>query len=347
MIMEHERYERRIQTVCLFILSVVAVTVALYWLKPVLIPFVLAIFLVIGLNVLVDVQKRYLRIPRLPAIFIALVVTLVVLAGLAALVSQSVTQLADNADLYGQRVVELTNKAAAILPLEKMNIDPEVMGHPMSYVKVDMVRDMLVNTTNSILGVLSNGALVLIFVCFLLFGSNPPQESGKEVRDELELRIKRYIIAKVLISIATGVFVGAILYFLGIELALGFGLLAFLLNFIPSIGSVIATILPLPMVLLSPEVTTTTAVLAIVLPGGLQFLIGTAIEPKVMGQSLDLHPVVVLMALMFWGMLWGIVGMFLAVPITAIMKILFERTEFTQPLARLLAGRLDMFNRKA
>jgi AI-2 transport protein TqsA len=345
--MEHEQYERRIQTVCLFILSVVAVTAALYWLKPVLIPFVLAVFLVIGLSVLVDAQKRYLRIPRVPAIFIALVVTLVVLAGLAALVSQSVTQLTDNADLYGQRVVELADKAAEILPLEKMGVDPETMGHPLSYVKVGTIRNMLVDTTNSVLGVLSKGALVLIFVCFLLFGSNTRQGPTEDVRDELELRIKRYITAKVLISIATGVLVGAILYFLGIELALGFGLLAFLLNFIPSIGSVIATLLPLPMVLLSPGVTVTTAVLAIVLPGGLQFLIGNVIEPKVMGQSLGLHPVVVLMALMFWGMLWGIVGMFLAVPITAIMKILFERTEFTQPLARLLAGRLDMFNKKA
>jgi len=344
--MEHEQYERRIQTVCLFILSVVAVTAALYWLRPVLIPFVLAVFLVIGLSVLVDAQKRYLRIPRVPAIFIALVVALVVLAGLAALVSQSVTQLAENADLYGQRVVELTNKMAAILPLKKMNIDPEAVGHPMSYVKVDMVRDMLVNTTNSILGVLSNGALVLVFVCFLLFGSHARQGSAEGVRDELELRIKRYIVAKVLLSIVTGVVVGAILYFLGVELALGFGLLAFLLNFIPSIGSVIATILPLPMVLLSPEVTTTTAILAIVLPGGLQFLAGAVIEPKVIGQSLDLHPVVILMALMFWGMLWGIMGMFLAAPITAIMKILFEQTTFTQPLARLLAGRLDMFNKK-
>jgi AI-2 transport protein TqsA len=69
-------------------------------------------------------------------------------------------------------------------------------------------------------------------------------------------------------------------------------------------------------------------------------VIGTIIDARVMGESLDLHPVTILLALIFWGMIWGIVGMLLAVPLIAVMKMLFERLEITAPLAQLLAGRL-------
>jgi AI-2 transport protein TqsA len=128
---------------------------------------------------------------------------------------------------------------------------------------------------------------------------------------------------------------------LGIDLAMVFGLFAFLLHFIPSIGSIVATLLPLPVVLVNPAVSPTVAILAIVLPAAIHFVIGNFIDPKLMGQSLDLHPVSVLLALMVWGAVWGVIGMFLATPLTAIMKILFERSELTAPIADLMAGRLD------
>ncbi|WP_143300823.1 AI-2E family transporter, partial [Candidatus Entotheonella palauensis] len=120
-----------------------------------------------------------------------------------------------------------------------------------------------------------------------------------------------------------------------------FGLFAFLLNFIPSIGSIIATLLPLPVVLVDPESSLTTVILAIGLPGSAQFLIGSLIEPKVVGGTLNLHPVTILLSLIVWGMIWGIVGMFLAIPLTAVMQIFLERFEHTAPIAELLAGRLD------
>ena len=138
----------------------------------------------------------------------------------------------------------------------------------------------------------------------------------------------------------TGFLVGLILYLLGVDLALVFGFLAFLLNFIPSIGSIIATLLPLPIILVSPDASWTIAVLAIALPGTVQLVIGNIITPKVLGDSLDLHPIVILMALIFWGVLWGIVGMLLATPMTAVLKILLERYELTRPVARVMAGRL-------
>ncbi|MFM1918850.1 MAG: hypothetical protein RLZZ303_484, partial [Candidatus Hydrogenedentota bacterium] len=113
------------------------------------------------------------------------------------------------------------------------------------------------------------------------------------------------------------------------------------LNFIPNIGSIIATLLPAPVVFFSADVPTVNAVLAIAIPGCIQFSIGNLIEPKLMGDTLDMHPVVVLLSLIFWGMMWGMAGMFLAVPMTAIVKIVLERIEVTQPAAEVLAGRFD------
>jgi AI-2 transport protein TqsA len=131
-----------------------------------------------------------------------------------------------------------------------------------------------------------------------------------------------------------------VLAVLGIDLAMVFGLLAFLLNFIPSIGSLVATLLPLPVVIFNPEISTTTAVLAIALPGLIQLVLGNVVDPLVMGESLDLHPVAIVLSLILWGMIWGVVGMLLAAPIAAILKLLLERLELTAPLAHLLAGRL-------
>jgi len=180
---------------------------------------------------------------------------------------------------------------------------------------------------------------VLIFLFFLLAGASEVRKQG--VRADVETKLQRYLLVQTAISAATGLLVGSVLGLLGIPLAMVFGLFAFLLNFIPSIGSVIATLLPLPMVLVGAEITPLVAVLAIALPAAIQFVLGNVVSPKVMGDSLELHPVTVLLALMLWGSLWGIVGMLLATPITAVMRMLFDRLDVTRPLARLMAGHFD------
>ena len=90
------------------------------------------------------------------------------------------------------------------------------------------------------------------------------------------------------------------------------------------------------MVLISPDATLTTVVLVLAIPGLIQFTIGNVIAPKVMGETLDLHPVTILLALMIWGMLWGIPGALLATPITAIVKLMLTRMELTAPLSNCL-----------
>jgi len=169
--------------------------------------------------------------------------------------------------------------------------------------------------------------LVMLFTAFLLFGSSTRTEARKGVMGEIELRVQKYIGIKIVLSMLTGGLVFFVLQILGVDYAMSFGAFAFILNFVPNVGSIIATALPIPVVLVTPEVSMMTVALAILLPLTVQVIIGNIIEPKIMGDTLGLHPVVILMALIFWGMLWGLPGMLLAAPMTAIAKIIFERIE--------------------
>ena len=100
-------------------------------------------------------------------------------------------------------------------------------------------------------------------------------------------------------------------------------------------------VLPLPLVLLDPDLSVGGMITVILLVSVIEFVSGNVIETKVMGDSFELHPVVVLLTLMLWGMIWDLPGMFLATPITAAMKILLEKFEYTRPIAEMMAGRFD------
>ncbi|MBT3201262.1 MAG: AI-2E family transporter [Phycisphaerales bacterium] len=338
-------YQHRVQTTCLVILSTIGVAVALRWLAPVLVPFVLAIFITLGMSLLIDLQMKHLHIPRLAALAITIVVGLAIMAVLGLLVIASVNQLVANTDTYQAQIKSVLDSLASAVPLESFGFDPDTDSSLLAQIPNTAIQKMLVDTGTAIMGIVSQGVLVLIFVIFLLSGQllNHKSTVGGML-GEAEAGIKVYIATKVMVSVITGVLVGLTLTLLGVEMALMFGLFAFLLNFVPSVGSVISTLLPLPVVMVSPNLSPTVAVLAIVIPGAIQFAVGNVVEPKIMGKSLDLHPVVILMGLIFWGMLWGIVGMLLATPMTAVVKIFLSKREFTAPMARILSGRLDVID---
>jgi len=357
--------ERHIQTVCLLILAAFATALALFWLRAVLVPFVLALFIYYALVPLVEVQQRQLHLPRWLAIGATLTITVLLMVAVARIVSISVSQLVANADVYQQRLEALADLAGRWLPtlgilpegtvaawtrpMPAESLDPAAVGTATEAVSGgDALRmlgtrisNMLVRVAGAMLGVLSQGILILIFIGFMFLGGGTHPTARGGFLGEVENQIRRYILVKVGVSSMTGLLTGLILWILGVDLAMVFGLFAFLLNFIPSVGSIIATVLPLPVVLLDPQLSASLVVLALALPGSVQFLLGNVLEPRLMGHSLDLHPVAVMLSLILWGTIWGVVGMFLATPMTAVVKIMLERSEPTRPVAMLLAGRLD------
>jgi AI-2 transport protein TqsA len=187
---------------------------------------------------------------------------------------------------------------------------------------------------------ISNSVLVVLITAYILIGGTATRRQG--LIADLEVHVQRYINQTVWLSALTGLLVGIVLALLGVRFAIVFGLFTFLLNFIPTIGPALATLLPLPIVLLSPDMSPTAKVLAIALPAVIEFLMGVVVTAKVMGRSLALHPVTVLVFLLFFQMIWGIGGAFLATPIAAVLKIVFDHSQPTRPLALLMAGRFDI-----
>ena len=136
----------------------------------------------------------------------------------------------------------------------------------------------------------------------------------------------------------TGVLIGVILTFFSVDLAIMFAIFTVLLNFIPSVGSIVATLLPVPVLFFQYGLHWQ-FVCILILIALVQLLIGNIIEPKLLGDSMGLHPITILGFLVFWGLAWGVAGMFLAVPITVILKIILHKIEPTRPVAELMAGR--------
>ncbi len=195
----------------------------------------------------------------------------------------------------------------------------------------------MTNAFGTILGLISSMVFVLIFVLFLLLGRNP-YTMHSQVYSDVVQKIRKYVGIKILISAVTGVLVWMTLAIIGLKLAGVFGVLAFLLNFIPSIGSIVVTFLPVPIAVVQFQSSPWLIVLVVAIPGAIQNLLGNLIEPKLQGEGLNLHPVTILLALSFWGLLWGIVGMFLAAPITAAIRIVLMQFDMLRPVANLMAG---------
>jgi AI-2 transport protein TqsA len=335
--------EEKLQVFCLFILTLVAIAFALYWLRPAMIPFILALFFSLMLTPLIDGLTRHLRFPKALALLTTLTLGILMLVILSLVITSSINQIAQSTAQYQQKIEVFLNKILAWIHLEQFGLDINNLAGPFFQNFGKLAGSMISKVVNAVLGILSQGFLVLIFIMFLLLGRTHSNRIRNEGWVEGERKIKRYIVTKFFTSAVTGILVGVALTFLGIDMATLFGLFAFILNFIPSIGSIIATLLPLPVVLASPDIALGTGIMAIAIPGAIQFVIGNIIEPKIIGDMLELHPATVLLALIFWGMIWGIVGMFLAVPLTVVMQIILSRIEFTKPVANILAGR---FSRK-
>jgi AI-2 transport protein TqsA len=321
----------RIRTLCMLVMTTIAVGAALNWLAPVMIPFVLSVFVATALSRMVGALQRWFRMPRAVAMTIIVLGALVILAGVGALIAMSVSQLTANRAVYQTQVESLANRLAPLLG--RFGVELSSFFPSMS-----TIAGWMLSASNALATVVSEGLVVMIFVVFLLSSAGDSPAVG--VWADIEMRIQKYLLTKTALSALVGVMTGVILAILHVDLALVFGVFAFLLNFIPNIGPAFATLLPLPIVLMDPSISATASVLAIALPGTMHFMVGNVLEPKIMGESLDLDPIVVLVTLIFWGMIWGFVGLLLATPITAIVKILLERNAITRPVADALAGRV-------
>jgi AI-2 transport protein TqsA len=331
---ERSDESRWLITGSLIVLAAVALAFVLHYTRSMMIPFVLAIFVVSLVSPVLDFQVLRLRFPRPVAVAVTFVLVLVIIAILCLLIAQAVQTIVSTAGRYSSDFAAMTKDVLARMDRWELGVDRGKIADDLS----NRIPSLVTNTLGTVFGIVSSLFFVLIFAIFLLSGRNPHiVHSG--VYADMDVQIRRYIATKVVISIATGLLVWGALAAIELELAGVFGMLAFVLNFIPNIGSVISTLLPIPIAVAQFQ-SPWPIIYVLAVPGTIQMVVGNVVEPKLMGKGLNLHPVTVLLALFFWGLLWGVVGMFLAAPMTAVLRIVLMQFDTLKPLGKLLAGEL-------
>ena len=327
-----------ITTISMVILAAIALAFALKIASSILIPFVLAIFIKQLVKPLLDYLICKVKMPRILAVISTFLILLVIFLLLCLFLTGTIGAVAGKAVEYSDKFVKMIDWFDA----KMTSLDIQIQTDDITAQLKNKIPSIITSSFGTFFGSITNLFLVIIFLMFLLAGYNHgPEASG--MYHDMGMQISKYISTKLTVSTATAILVGIVLALFKLDLAFFIAFAVFLLNFIPSLGSIIATFLPLPIALAQYE-NPYMIVLVILIPGAIQIVIGNVIEPKIMGKGLRLHPVTILLALSFWGLIWGVPGMFLAAPITAVIRIICEQFETLQPVSAIMGGKLPEKN---
>ena len=327
----------------LFILACLVVIVyGLQFAAPILLPSALALFLaVLSLPVMAWLVNH--RIPSGFATLITVLVNVAVIGLLILLASPSVAELQDNLDQYA---FDLQERWGQLMAWMENSTGFEISDYlTVGIIDPGAVVDIARGTIGRIAQFLSTTFVVFLIMAFMLseatvFPKKFRYISGARAGDEdrftkIATEIQSYLGIKTVVSLATGLVLGIWAYALGLDFFVLLGMIAFLLNYVPTVGSIIAAI---PAILLS-VITFGTLPHVILVAGGyiaVNIIVGNIIEPRWMGRSLGLSTLVVILSLLFWGWAWGPLGALLSVPLTVGVKILLENTEDLRWMAILL-----------
>jgi len=310
--------------------------------SSILVPFLLAVFIAIICAPFLFWLKRR-GLPNGVAVCTVLVFILVIGLVLTAFVGTSLNGFSSNLPLYQER---LANKTAGVLTwLEGMGL------HVSSKILTDTINPgkamgLAANTLRGLSGVLTNVFMILLTVVFILFEASgfptklqaalsDPDDSLSRFQGFIE-SLNRYLAIKTLFSLFTGIVIWIWLTILGVDYPILWGLLAFLLNYVPNIGSIIAAIPACLLALI--QLSVGYALLTVMGYVVVNVTFGSVLEPRFMGRSLGLSTLIVFLSLVFWGWVLGPVGMLLSVPLTMIVKIALESRSDTRGIAILLGS---------
>lgn len=328
--------------------------------QSVIVPVVLAAFLSF---LIITVKRQCERIPgigaRLPewfSFFLSFSLIVLVLFTLVAVVANNVNGVADASEAYATKFTEIwesLNMNTVDLPFRE---DIVASLESLRTNAVDLVTQFLRDLGRSAGSFLGGLTTVLLYTAFMLlergrFLKKAVQIAGPSegrtivsgIIDDLGRLIREYISVKTSTSLLTGAISWVIMVALGIDFAGFWALVIFALNYIPVLGSIIGVILPTVLALVQPDNGGVPLfILSAILLTGAQQLVGSFIEPRMMGKSLNLSPLVILLSLAAWGTLWGIPGMFLCVPMTVVLMIVLAQFESTHAVAVLLSDDGDL-----
>lgn len=314
------------------------------------VPFFISLLLCYALGIPMEILQR-LKVPSSLRIIIVVFFILSVIYLIGSMVSLNIKE-------FYQQLPEFEKKFwdyAAYL-LKWFNISPDQAREMYdsvikSFKQVDLqpIGSMVQRLSGSFFSFFGNMFWVILIMVFMLAERESITQrlveglGAKNAKPTLEVigrinkAVQSYLGLKTLISLLTGVLVTIALALFDVPFALLWGVLAFLLNFIPNIGSLIAVLPPVAITLFQFGFGKAALVALILVL--IQMVVGNILEPKVMGRGLNLSPLVVLLSLVFWGWMWGIAGMLLSVPLTAALKIAFEQLDSTRAVAILMSAK--------
>ncbi|MCX4243777.1 AI-2E family transporter [Paraliomyxa miuraensis] len=312
-----------------------------------LLPFLVAVFLSIVVAPFVLWLERR-GFPPGWAVMVTMVGVIGVMLGFGALVTQSVAGFEQAVPGYRAALDATFAELLEWLAGHGIDVEEALRGES---IEPGMVVGMAGSFVGNVIAALSNTALVVLTMVFILLevagfptklraALGDPEADLSEL-SEIMAEVQRYLGLKTVISAATGVCVLVLLSALGVDFPLLWGMVAFLLNFIPNVGSIIAALPAMAVALVQPD----QGPLSMVLVGlgylAINTVIGNLIEPQLLGRRLGLSPLVVFVSLVFWGWVWGPVGMVLSVPMTIAVRIALERHEMLRWIAVLLGPSPD------
>lgn len=317
-----------------FGMAVVVLFIAGFFLrlaKPVLVPFSLALFLSFVISPILDFLTRR-KIPRPLAVVILLLLTFALLYLLGVMFYTSGKNFAVELPAYGQKLKVLVDD------IERMFRIDHFKGDPLGWLReleIARIGTIFFASLGPFFGFVGDLFLIFLFLIFILAGRGRLKRKiprifkagdatrAAETIQKIDRQIQKYLALKTLISAVTGVLVTVALILFGLPFAVVFGFITFLLNYIPNIGSFIATSFPALLALFHfGQFWPAFWVLVVLM--GIQMTLGNFIEPRIMGQGLGLSPLLVIFSLFFGGWLWGLPGMVIAVPVLASFKIAFS-----------------------
>jgi Predicted permease len=335
------------------VLFFMAVLMTLYVFKlasTVVIPIVIAFFCFVILSPLMNRMDR-IKIPfALTVVFGLLIVVAVFVAFVYTIVLMANTLMVGIPN-YVDRVSSLDSEVSAYLI--------EFFDFPANFsiiksLNIDwygLAMTSLQSISGRIVTFFSKGMLILVFLLFLLIerksflpkiqaAYSDENDSQRPVilMSKMNKQISRYLIVKLCLSAATGICFYSSAVLMGLDFAIVWGILAFVLNFIPTIGSIVITVMTILMAIIQFMPNPSPIIGVALINITIEMVIGNILDPKIQGEHLNLSPVALLISLSIWGYIWGIVGMFLAVPLTGILQIVLANIPSTRKFAIMLSG---------
>ena len=320
--------------------AIIIILAGMMYASSIVAPFLLALFIAIILSQPVQWLVRK-RVPLWLSIVLVLLGGIAVFVGMGEIIGSSLSSFRQDAPKYAASLNAMAASFFQWLQEQGFDLNQDQLGEMFDPGKVISMTAGILGQLGSLMG---NTFLVFFIILFILLEDQSfaykakvltrgPRESLAYL-DQIGKSIRHYLSIKTLISIITGILIWVALMIIGVEYAIVWALIAFLLNYIPTIGSILAGI---PAVLFAlVQVGYGGALWTLGVYIALNTVIGNVVEPKMMGKGLGLSSLVVFLALVFWGFLIGTVGMFLSVPLTMALKIVLEQNEKTRWIAVLL-----------